>query len=163
MHVVDLRKRKFEDVFRTERPDALVHHAFVRHFRGSSRVRHEVNVLGTKRVLEYAIAYGVKRIVVGNPRTVPAGQYAEQALRALGLWDRLKPRLVFAENVRQALEYVARGEVERALQDAGLKTADNSLQFSLRDQSAYSGGVAFSPIIGATSSTFLPSPARSMP
>jgi UDP-glucose 4-epimerase len=64
MHVVDLRKRKFEDVFRTERPDALVHHAFVRHFRGEPRVRHEVNVLGTRRVLEYAIAYGVKRIVV---------------------------------------------------------------------------------------------------
>jgi UDP-glucose 4-epimerase len=64
MHVVDLRKRKFEDVFRTERPDALVHHAFVRHFRSDPRVRHEVNVLGTKRVLEYAIAYGVKRIVV---------------------------------------------------------------------------------------------------
>ena len=64
MHVVDLRKRKFEDVFRTERPDALVHLAFVRHFRSEPRVRHEVNVLGTKRVLEYAIAYGVKRIVV---------------------------------------------------------------------------------------------------
>src|SRR5213083_2457579 len=64
MHVVDLRKRKFEDVFRTERPDALVHHAFVRHFRSDPRVRHEVNVLGTKRVLEYAIAYGVKRVVV---------------------------------------------------------------------------------------------------
>jgi UDP-glucose 4-epimerase len=64
MHVVDLRKRKFEDVFRTERPDAVVHHAFVRHFRAEPRVRHEVNVLGTKRVLEYAIAYGVKRVVV---------------------------------------------------------------------------------------------------
>src|SRR3989442_13419 len=64
MHVVDLRKRKFEDVFRTERPDALVHHAFVRHFRSDPRVRHEVNVLGTKRVLEYAIASGVKRVVV---------------------------------------------------------------------------------------------------
>jgi len=64
MHVVDLRKRKFEDVFRTERPDAVVHMAFVRHFRAEPRVRHEVNVLGTKRVLEYAIAYGVKRIVV---------------------------------------------------------------------------------------------------
>jgi UDP-glucose 4-epimerase len=64
MHVVDLRKRKFEDVFRTERPDALVHHAFVRHFRSAPHVRHEVNVLGTKRVLEYAIKYGVKRIVV---------------------------------------------------------------------------------------------------
>src|ERR1043166_7733645 len=64
MHVVDLRKRKFEDVFRTERPDAVVHHAFVRHFRSDPRVRHEVNVLGTKRVLEYCIAYGVKRLVV---------------------------------------------------------------------------------------------------
>jgi molybdate transport system substrate-binding protein len=54
----------------------------------------------------------VRRLVVGNPKTVPAGQYAEQSLRALGLWDRLGGRLVFAENVRQALEYVSRGEVD---------------------------------------------------
>ncbi len=54
----------------------------------------------------------VARIVIGNPRTVPAGQYAEESLRALGLWDRLRPKLVFAENVRQALDYVARGEVD---------------------------------------------------
>lgn len=54
----------------------------------------------------------VTKIAIGNPRTVPAGQYAEESLRSLGLWDRLQPKLVFAENVRQALEYVARGEVE---------------------------------------------------
>ncbi len=54
----------------------------------------------------------VARLVIGNPRTVPAGQYAEQSLRALGLWERLRPRLILAENVRQALEYVARGEVD---------------------------------------------------
>ena len=54
----------------------------------------------------------VTRIAVGNPKTVPAGQYAEESLRALGLWDRLQPKLVFAENVRQVLDYVARGEVE---------------------------------------------------
>jgi molybdate transport system substrate-binding protein len=54
----------------------------------------------------------VGRIVIGNPRTVPAGQYAEQSLRALGLWERLRDRLILAENVRQALEYVARGEVD---------------------------------------------------
>jgi molybdate transport system substrate-binding protein len=54
----------------------------------------------------------VARIVIGNPRTVPAGQYAEESLRALGLWDRLRPKLVFAGNVRQALDYVARGEVD---------------------------------------------------
>jgi molybdate transport system substrate-binding protein len=54
----------------------------------------------------------VTRIVVGNPKTVPVGQYAEESLRALGLWEKLQPKLVFAENVRQALDYVARGEVE---------------------------------------------------
>jgi molybdate transport system substrate-binding protein len=54
----------------------------------------------------------VRRIVIGNPKTVPVGQYTEESLRAMGLWERLQPRLVFAENVRQALDYVARGEVD---------------------------------------------------
>ena len=54
----------------------------------------------------------VQRVVIGNPKTVPAGQYAEECLRSLGLWEALRPKLVFAENVRQALEYVDRGEVD---------------------------------------------------
>src|SRR5919204_653303 len=54
----------------------------------------------------------VTKIVIGSPKTVPVGQYAEESLRALGLWHRLQPKLVFAENVRQALDYVARGEVD---------------------------------------------------
>jgi molybdate transport system substrate-binding protein len=54
----------------------------------------------------------VSKIAVGNPKTVPVGQYSEESLRALGLWDRLQPKLVFAENVRQVLDYVARGEVD---------------------------------------------------
>ena len=54
----------------------------------------------------------VTKIVIGNPKTVPAGQYAEESLKALGLWDKLQPKLVFSENVRQALDYVARGEVD---------------------------------------------------
>jgi len=54
----------------------------------------------------------VQKIVIGNSRTVPVGQYTEESLRTLGLWERLKPKLVFAENVRQALDYVARGEVD---------------------------------------------------
>ena len=55
---------------------------------------------------------GVSRIVIGNPKTVPVGHYAEESLRALGLWDRLRAKLIFSENVRQALDYVARGEVD---------------------------------------------------
>ena len=54
----------------------------------------------------------VTHVVIGQPKTVPAGQYAEESLRKMGLWDRLQPKLVFSENVRQALDYVARGEVD---------------------------------------------------
>ena len=54
----------------------------------------------------------VSRIALGHPRTVPAGQYTEEMLRALGLWDRLRTKLVYGEDVRQVLEYVSRGEVD---------------------------------------------------
>jgi molybdate transport system substrate-binding protein len=54
----------------------------------------------------------VGKIAIGNPKTAPVGQYAEESLRSLGLWASLRPRLIFAENVRQALDYVARGEVD---------------------------------------------------
>jgi molybdate transport system substrate-binding protein len=57
----------------------------------------------------------ITRIVIGNPKTVPVGQYSEESLKTLGLWDRLQPKLVFSENVRQALDYVARGEVDAGL------------------------------------------------
>ena len=57
----------------------------------------------------------VGKISIGNPKTVPAGRYAEEALRHYNLWDAVKDRLVFAENVRQVLDYVARGEVDAGL------------------------------------------------
>jgi molybdate transport system substrate-binding protein len=56
-----------------------------------------------------------ERIAVGNPRTVPAGRYAEQALRSAGVLDAVRERLVPGESVRQVLEYVARGEVAAGL------------------------------------------------
>jgi len=69
----------------------------------------------------------VKRIAVGNPKTVPAGRYAEEALRHFHLWDGLKEKLVFAENVRQVLDYVARNEADAGLvysTDAAVRTKD---------------------------------------
>jgi molybdate transport system substrate-binding protein len=57
----------------------------------------------------------VKRVAIGNPRTVPAGYYAQQLLRSLQLWDALEPRLVPAENVRQVLDYVMREEVDAGI------------------------------------------------
>jgi len=64
MTVADLRKRKFEDVIRRERPDVIVHLASVRHFKAHPAVRHEVNVNGTKRLLDFACSHGVKHVIV---------------------------------------------------------------------------------------------------
>jgi len=54
----------------------------------------------------------VKRIAIGNPETVPAGRYAQEALKNEDLWKALEPKLILANTVRQALDYVSRGEVE---------------------------------------------------
>lgn len=54
----------------------------------------------------------VQRIAIGNPDSVPAGRYAKQALEKAGLWESVKPRIINTVNVRQALDYVSRGEVE---------------------------------------------------
>ena len=50
------------------------------------------------------------RLAVGNPAHVPAGIYAAQALRKLGLWDTVAGRLAATSNVRSALLLVERGE-----------------------------------------------------
>jgi molybdate transport system substrate-binding protein len=57
----------------------------------------------------------VKRIGVGEPRTVPAGDYAQQVLQHLKLTEKVKGRLVYGLNVRQVLQYVERGEVEAGI------------------------------------------------
>jgi molybdate transport system substrate-binding protein len=54
----------------------------------------------------------VKRITYGNPASVPVGRYTQSALQAAGQWDAVSAKGVLAQNVRQALDYVARGEVE---------------------------------------------------
>jgi len=54
----------------------------------------------------------VKRIAVGKVASVPVGRYTQQALGTAQLWSAVTPKLVFADNVRQVLDYVARGEVE---------------------------------------------------
>lgn len=64
------------------------------------------------------------RIALGTPAGVPAGRYAQGALQGAGLWDAVSAKAVYATNVRQALDYVARGEV-----DAGFVYATDAQAF----------------------------------
>ena len=52
------------------------------------------------------------RIAIGLPASVPAGRYAQAALEAAGLWAAIAPKMIGAHHVRQALDYVARAEVD---------------------------------------------------
>lgn len=56
-----------------------------------------------------------ERVALGNSRTVPAGRYAEQALKGAGVLPKIAPRLIYGENVRQVLDYIVRGEVDAAI------------------------------------------------
>jgi molybdate transport system substrate-binding protein len=51
-------------------------------------------------------------VAVGLPASVPVGRYAKAALEAEGLWAAIEPKVIGAQTVRQALDYVARGEVD---------------------------------------------------
>jgi molybdate transport system substrate-binding protein len=55
-------------------------------------------------------ALGSAPLAVADPDSVPAGRYAQAALRHFGVWESVRSHLARAENVRGALQYVARGE-----------------------------------------------------
>ncbi len=59
----DIRKRPAEDLFRTFRPEGLIHMATVTHLTHSSRERFRINLGGTQAVFDHCHAYGVKGAV----------------------------------------------------------------------------------------------------
>jgi molybdate transport system substrate-binding protein len=57
----------------------------------------------------------IKRLALADPKSVPAGMYARQALEKLGLWEKLSPRVAGASDVRQALHFVETGAAEAGI------------------------------------------------
>lgn len=54
----------------------------------------------------------VDRIAVGEPRSVPAGHYAEELFRNLGLLEQLRPKFVYSNSVRNVLAAVESGNAD---------------------------------------------------
>lgn len=72
----------------------------------------------------------IKRIAIGEPKSVPAGQYAQEVLTNLGTFNQLKPKLVLANNVRQVLTFVETGNVDAGI--VYLTDAKESNQVQIR-------------------------------
>ncbi len=56
----------------------------------------------------------LEKIAIGSPKSVPAGNYAMEALTRAGLAAAVEPKLVMAKDVRECLLYAERGEVDGA-------------------------------------------------
>jgi len=74
----------------------------------------------------------VRHISIANPQHAPYGRAAEAAMRSLGVYEAVKGKLVFGENVSQALQFVQTGNAE-----IGIVALCLALSPELRDQGRY--------------------------
>jgi len=63
-------------------------------------------------------APGIRKVVIANPQVAPYGRAAEAALRTAAVYDTVKPRLVFADNIAQAAQFCQTGSAEAGLLSA---------------------------------------------
>lgn len=57
----------------------------------------------------------IQRIAIANPDHAPYGQAAREALESAGIWEAVKPKLVYGDNIRQTLQFAETGNVEVAI------------------------------------------------
>lgn len=74
----------------------------------------------------------LKRLAIANPDRAPYGRAAVAALKSLGLYDMLKPRIVTAENIAQTAQFVDSGNA-----DAGLISLTSALTSRLSADGSY--------------------------
>ena len=76
-----------------------------------------VRPVNRRAILEFQDLAGpeVAKFAMGDPASVPAGQYSEQVLTSLGLYDTLRPKIILTKDVRQVLTYVSTGNVDAGM------------------------------------------------
>lgn len=72
-----------------------------------------LKVDGTLEDLRAALADGrLTKFAIANPEHAPYGRRAEEALRHVGLWETIEPKLVLGENVAQAAQFATSGSAQ---------------------------------------------------
>ncbi|MGA8014028.1 MAG: molybdate ABC transporter substrate-binding protein [Candidatus Acidiferrales bacterium] len=84
----------------------------------------------------------VKQIALGEPVTVPAGQYAKEVLTSLAIYDAVNSKAILAKDVRQVLTYVETGNV-----DAGIVYATDAMSSAKVKVVASAPAKSHSPVI----------------
>lgn len=82
----------------------------------------------------------IKKIAIANPKHAPYGQAAVAALKTLGLYNKVKDKFVFGENIQQATQYVQTGAADVgiiALSIAKAPAIANQVNYALIDGKAH--------------------------
>lgn len=80
--------------------------------------------------LEDLLRPDVKRIAIASPSHAPYGMAAKEAMEKSGVWDNIKDRIVYGENIRQAMQYLETGNVDAAILALAL-VKDSNLSYIL--------------------------------
>lgn len=70
----------------------------------------------------------VNNIAIGNPNSVPVGEYAKETLENLSLWEAIQEKVVLAKDVRQVLTYVETGNADIGLVYSSDALSSNSVK-----------------------------------
>lgn len=89
----------------------------------------------------------VKRIALADPKSVPAGKYARKALDAEKLWEQVQDKVVAGDDVRQALMYVERGEVDAALVYATDAASNKAVKVVATIEERLTGPIRYSLVL----------------
>jgi molybdate transport system substrate-binding protein len=73
-----------------------------------------------------------RRVAIANPEHAPYGRAAEAAMKSLGVYDQVRPKLVFGENISQAAQFVQSGAA-----DVGVIALSLAIAPVMRDQGRY--------------------------
>jgi molybdate transport system substrate-binding protein len=106
------------DVFLSASPkpmDTLATKGLIRPDTRRDLLHNEVVLIGTADSFAALAGQQVKLIALGDPNSVPAGDYGKQVLTSLGLWDAVQSKLVLAKDVRQVLSYVETGNADAGI------------------------------------------------
>ena len=71
-------------------------------------------------------AASIAHVAIANPEHAPYGRAAVAALESAGVYDRLRPKLVFGENVAQAMQFAQSGAADAAIVALSLALAPNA-------------------------------------
>lgn len=79
----------------------------------------------------------IKKIAIANPNHAPYGMAAKEVMEKTGIWEKVKDRVVYGENIRQAMQYLETGSVDAAILALSVSIGSD-VSFALIPQELYS-------------------------